>query len=82
MYFYELVFVYSCHFGWLAVVGVHKEERKTVADCRQAVGNGWGVSGGIPPTQNTRTPDRREERRAEQPEKPQTTTPTREEEPT
>ena len=50
MFFYELVFVYSCHFGWLAVVGVHKEERETVADCRQAVGNGWGVSGGIPPT--------------------------------
>lgn len=70
MYFYELVFVYSCNFVGLGVIGVHKEERETVADCRQAGGYGWGVLGGIPPTQTNGKPDRREERRAEQPEKP------------
>lgn len=60
MYFYELGFVYNCNFVGLAVVGVHKEERETLADCRKAGGNGWGVSGGIPPTQTYGKPDRRE----------------------
>lgn len=60
MYFYELGFVYNCNFVGLAVVRVYSEERKTVTDCRQAGGNGWGVSGGIPPTQTNGKPDRRE----------------------
>ena len=70
MYFYDLGFVYNCNFCRLAVVGVHKEERQAIADCRQAVGYGWGVTGGNPPTQKNRKPDRGEQPRAEQPKQP------------
>lgn len=34
MYFYELGFHHNCNFVGLGVIGVHKEERETVADCR------------------------------------------------
>lgn len=60
MYFYELGFHRFSNFRGLAVIRVYSEERKTVADCRQAGGNGWGVPGGIPPTQTNGKPDRRE----------------------
>lgn len=60
MYFYELGYHRFINFRGLAVIRVYSEEWKTVADCRKAGGNGWGVSGVIPPTQTNGKPNRGE----------------------